>query len=160
MTSTNVKVCDIEDDVKDELKKFRFRRNKSNAALILKVDREKQKICIDELLEVSSLSWEKLTSCTSRIIFQDIKIDELQESLPGHQPRYIVYSYKMEHADGRLSYPMCFIYYTPRDSQIELQIMYAGTKLALQKEADLTRVYEVRELDELTEEWLKEKLNK
>ncbi|XP_048506881.1 glia maturation factor gamma isoform X4 [Athalia rosae] len=66
----------------------------------------------------------------------------------------------MEHADGRLSYPMCFIYYTPRDSQIELQIMYAGTKLALQKEADLTRVYEVRELDELTEEWLKEKLNK
>lgn len=139
--STNVKVCDIEDDVKDELKKFRFRKNKNNAALILKVDRERQKICIDELLE-------------------DIKIDELQESLPGHQPRYIVYSYKMEHADGRLSYPMCFIYYTPRDSQIELQIMYAGTKLALQKEADLTRVYEVRELDELTEDWLKEKLSR
>lgn len=46
------------------------------------------------------------------------------------------------------------------DSQIELQIMYAGTKLALQKEADLTRVYEVRELDELTEEWLQEKLSK
>lgn len=66
----------------------------------------------------------------------------------------------MEHDDGRLSYPMCFIYYTPRDSQMELQIMYAGTKLALQKEADLTRVYEVRELDELTEEWLKEKLSK
>jgi hypothetical protein len=28
--------------------------------------------------------------------------------------------------------------------------MYAGTKLALQKEADLTQVYEVRQLDELT----------
>ncbi|XP_046418024.1 glia maturation factor [Neodiprion pinetum] len=139
--SSNVKVCDIEDDVKEELKKFRFRKNKNNAALILKVVRERQKICIDELLE-------------------DITIDELQDSLPGHQPRYIVYSYKMEHADGRLSYPMCFIYYTPRDSQMELQIMYAGTKLALQKEADLTRVYEVRELDELTEDWLKEKLSR
>jgi hypothetical protein len=46
------------------------------------------------------------------------------------------------------------------DSQIELQIMYAGTKMALQHEADLTRVYEVRELEELTEEWLKEKLSK
>jgi len=46
------------------------------------------------------------------------------------------------------------------DSQMELQIMYAGTKLALQKEADLTRVYEVRELDELTEQWLQEKLCK
>ena len=50
------------------------------------------------------------------------------------------------------------IYFT--DSQMELQIMYAGTKLALQNEADLTRVYEVRELDELTEQWLQEKLRK
>lgn len=66
----------------------------------------------------------------------------------------------MEHNDGRVSYPMCFIYYTPRDSQIELQIMYAGTKIALQREAELTRVYEIRELDELTEEWLIEKLQK
>lgn len=38
--------------------------------------------------------------------------------------------------------------------------MYAGTKLALQKEADLTRDYEVRELEELTDEWLEEKLSK
>lgn len=38
--------------------------------------------------------------------------------------------------------------------------MYAGTKMALQREADLTRVYEVRELEELTEEWLREKLSK
>lgn len=50
--------------------------------------------------------------------------------------------------------------YVLPDSQMELQIMYAGTKLALQKEADLTRVYEVRELDELTEQWLQEKLCK
>lgn len=76
----------------------------------------------------------------------------------GHQPRYIVYSYKMVHDDNRISYPMCFIFYTPRDSQMELQIMYAGSKRALQREADLTRVYEIRELDELTEDWLREKL--
>ncbi|XP_023704032.1 glia maturation factor beta [Cryptotermes secundus] len=139
--SHNVKVCDIDDDVKDALKKFRFRKNDTNAALIMKVDREKQKICVDDLIE-------------------DVSVDDLREILPGHQPRFVVYSYCMEHSDGRVSYPMCFIYITPRDSQMELQIMYAGTKLALQKEADLTRVYEVRELDELTEEWLREKLCK
>ncbi|XP_069676790.1 glia maturation factor [Periplaneta americana] len=139
--SHNVKVCDIDDDVKEALKKFRFRKNNTNAALIMKVDREKQKICVDELME-------------------DVSVDELRENLPGHQPRFVVYSYRMEHGDGRVSYPMCFIYITPRDSQMELQIMYAGTKLALQKEADLTRVYEVRELDELTEQWLQEKLSK
>ncbi|XP_012286317.1 glia maturation factor beta isoform X1 [Orussus abietinus] len=134
-------MCDIEDDVKDALRAFRFRKSQKNAALILKVDREKQKICIDEQME-------------------DIKIDDLQEIIPCHQPRYIVYSYKMEHADGRISYPMCFIFYTPRDIQMELQVIYAGMKLALQREAELTRVYEVRELEELTEDWLKEKLSR
>jgi hypothetical protein len=113
-------------------------------------------------------------------LLEGISVDELRESLPSHQPRYVIYSYKMEHSDGRISFPMCFIYITPRgtffgpiftecnkfishafsDSQIELQIMYAGTKMALQREADLTRVYEVRELEELTEEWLQEKLGK
>lgn len=158
--------------MKEELRKFRFRKDNANSALIckhfsidicifamihrmyfipnkccsllfyliiVKVDREKQLVCVDELLD-------------------EISVDELQEQLPGHQPRYIVYSYKMIHEDNRISYPMCFIFYTPRDSQMELQIMYAGTKRALQREADLTRVYEVRELDELTEDWLKEKL--
>jgi len=37
-------------------------------------------------------------------------------------------------------------------------MMYACTKSALQRQVDLTRVYEIRELDELTEEWLKAKL--
>jgi hypothetical protein len=34
--SQNVKVCDIDDDVKEELRKFRFRKNDTNAALISK----------------------------------------------------------------------------------------------------------------------------
>lgn len=41
---------------------------------------------------------------------------------------------------------------------MELQMMYAGTKTALVREADLTRVYEIRELEDFTEEWLQEKL--
>ncbi|XP_026466256.1 glia maturation factor gamma-like [Ctenocephalides felis] len=141
MSQANVKVCDIGPEVKEALRKFRFRKNNNNAALILKVDRERQAICIDEEIE-------------------DVALEDLQDTLPGHQPRYVIYSYCMEHKDGRLSYPMCFIYYTPRDSQMELQIMYAGTKLALQHEVELTRSYEVRELDELTEDWLREKLSK
>lgn len=93
-------------------------------------------------------------------MLQDVKIEELQDIIPEHEPRYIVYSYKMEHSDGRVSYPMCFIFYTPRDIQMELQVLYAGMKLVLQREAGLTRVYEVRELEEMTEEWLKEKLSR
>ncbi|XP_044267705.1 glia maturation factor beta [Tribolium madens] len=137
--SGNVNICAVTDDVKQALKDFRFRKAQDTAALILKVDREKQQIIIDEKLE-------------------NITIEELQESLQSHQPRYVILSYRQEHKDGRVSYPLCFIYFTPRDSHAELQIMYAGSKIALQREADLARAFEIRELEDLTEEWLLEKL--
>lgn len=105
----------------------------------MKVDREKQQIIIDEKLEA-------------------ITIEELQENLQSHQPRYIILSYRQEHKDGRVSFPLCFIYFTPRDSHAELQMMYAGSKMALQRETDVTRGFEIRELEDLTEEWLLEKL--
>ena len=50
-------------------------------------------------------------------------MDDLRESLPGHQPRFVVYSYRMEHADGRVSYPMYFIYITPRDRKLLFQAL-------------------------------------
>ena len=37
-------------------------------------------------------------------------------------------------------------------------MMYAGSKLSLVKEADITKVFEVRDLEEFTEEWLLEQL--
>jgi len=108
-------------------------------SFVVKVDREKQLIVIDEMMEAISL-------------------DELQDQLPSHQPRYIFYSYKMVHPDERLSYPLVFIFYTPRDSQMDLQMLYASSKIKLQREANATKAFEIRELDELTEEWLKERL--
>jgi len=137
--SGNVNICEITEDVRQALKDFRFRKAQDTAALVLKVDREKQQIVLDEKLE-------------------DISIETLQESLPGHQPRFIILSYKQEHRDGRISYPLCFIFFTPRDSHAELQIMYAGSKIALQKESDVSRAYEIRELEDLTEDWLLSKL--
>lgn len=105
----------------------------------MKVDRERQQISTEEVIE-------------------QLKIEDLQNCLPSHQPRFIILSYKHEHIDGRISFPLCFIFYTPRDSHRELQIMYAGSKMSLQREANLTRSYEIRELEELTEEWLLGKL--
>ena len=81
-----------------------------------------------------------------------------RDELPGHQPRFIIYSFKLDHGDGRISYPLCLLFSTPRDCKPELMVMYAGTKLSLVKAAELTKVYEIRDLDELTDEWLEEKL--
>lgn len=88
----------------------------------------------------------------------DINVDSLQDELVSHQPRYIVLTYRRDHGDGRISYPLCLIFYSPRDSHAELQMMYAGTKTSLQNHLRVTRSYDVRELDDLTEEWLLEKL--
>jgi len=137
----NVAVCDLEPALKDDIKKFRFRKEKSNAALIMKVNREKHLVCLDELIE-------------------NIDVDELRDALPSHQPRFVLYSYKLEHSDGRVAYPLCCIFLTPQDCQPELQMMYAGTKLSLEKEADVAKAFEIRDLDELTTEWLEEKLHK
>ena len=81
-----------------------------------------------------------------------------REELPGHQPRFVIYSFKLDHGDGRISYPMCLLFSTPRDCKTELMVMYAGTKLSLVKAAELTKVYEIRDLDELTDDWLQDKM--
>lgn len=138
----NVQICEISDEAKESIRKFRFRKETTNAALILKVDNETHTVYVDEELD-------------------DLEsVDELRAELPEHQPRFVIYSCKMEHSDGRVSFPMVFIFSTPQDAKPQLQMMYAGSKLSLVKETDLTKVYEVRELDELTDEWLVEKLQK
>ena len=44
---------------------------------------------------------------------QDVSPEELVEALPAHNPRYVAYSYCYKHDDGRTSYPLIFIYFSP-----------------------------------------------
>lgn len=135
----NVKVCDIDPELKDLLKKFRFRKATNNAAIIMKIDRDTQTVMLEEEHE-------------------DCTLDELQDELPASQPRYIAYSYVMEHDDGRKSYPLCFIFVSPSGCKPEQQMMYAGSQKSLVNEAGFTKVFEIRSHEEMTEEWLLEKM--
>jgi len=140
MASINVSVCSLDPDLEQQLTQFRFRKEKTNCAVVMKVDKESQTIVCDEVLE-------------------DIEgLEELKESLPDHQPRFIVYTFKLSHSDGRSSFPMCFIFYSPRDCKPEMQMMYAGSKLDLVNRVQLQHTFEVRELEDMTEEWLVNKL--
>ncbi|XP_014679642.1 PREDICTED: glia maturation factor beta-like isoform X2 [Priapulus caudatus] len=132
-------VCDIDPDLLTVIKKFRFRQTKENAAIIMKIDRATMVVKLDEELE----------NCS---------IEELQEALPEHQPRYVLFIYRNELGDGRVAYPMCFIFISPSGCKPELMMMYAGTRTAIVSEAQLTKVFELRSVEELTEEWLKGKL--
>jgi len=135
----NVKCCEVDAALKEKLRKFRFRKAKNNAAIIMKVVKETQIVEMEEEHE-------------------DVSLDDLQEELPSFQPRFIAYSYCYEHDDGRVSYPLCFIFVSPLGCKPEQQMMYAGTKLSLVNESQITKVFEIRSIEEMTEEWLIEKL--
>eukprot|EP00118_Oscarella_pearsei_P024932 m.307145 g.307145 ORF g.307145 m.307145 type:complete len:140 (+) comp41949_c0_seq1:31-450(+) len=133
------KVCDIDPELKARLKKFRFRKEKTNAAIIMKIDATNLVIKQEEE-------------------YDDISLDDVVEELPERQPRYVAYSYGLKHSDGRVSYPLCFIFVSPEGCHPSTMMMYAGSKLSLVKEGGFTKVFELREKEDMTEEWLKSKL--
>ncbi|KAI9537699.1 hypothetical protein NQZ68_022361 [Dissostichus eleginoides] len=126
--SESLAVCDVDEDLVKKLKKFRFRKETNNAAIVMKIDKDKQLVILEEEHEV-------LTRGT-----------------------FIVYSYKYVHDDGRVSYPLCFIFSSPAGCKPEQQMMYAGSLNKLVQTVELTKVFEIRNTEDLTEEWLREKL--
>jgi hypothetical protein len=45
--------------------------------------------------------------------FDDVSLEDVAAELPERQPRYCAYSYAYKHDDGRVSYPLCFIFVSP-----------------------------------------------
>merc|ERR1712126_66065 len=135
MSSTNNKteeatICEIDPGLPKEIRKFRFSREVKNRALVMKVDKGSQTVVM------------------GGDILEDLTVDELREALPESQPRFLIYSYKMEHSDGRVSCPLCFLFSTPSGCKMEVRMMYAGSKLHLVNVAELQRVYEIRDLED------------
>ncbi|ELK27305.1 Glia maturation factor beta [Myotis davidii] len=123
--SESLVVCDVAEDLVEKLRKFRFRKETNNAAIIMKIDKDKRLVVLDEELE-------------------GISPDELKDELPERQPRYpFLTSLKK------------FVFFRCKPEQ---QMMYAGSKNKLVQTAELTKVFEIRNTEDLTEEWLREKL--
>ncbi|MED6243815.1 hypothetical protein ATANTOWER_027433 [Ataeniobius toweri] len=67
--SSSLVVCEVDDSLKEKLKKFRFRKETNNAAILMKIDMGKQLVILEEE-------------------FEDISLDDLRNELPERQPRY------------------------------------------------------------------------
>jgi len=91
---------------------------------------------------------------------EDVTLDDIKDELPEHQPRFVLYTFPHTHGDSRVSYPLCLIFSSPRQSKTELMVMYAGSKLELEKRAEVHKVYELSDLDDLCLDLIKEKLAK
>ncbi|KAI9228555.1 MAG: glia maturation factor beta-like protein [Piptocephalis tieghemiana] len=131
----------ISDALLQRLKKFRFAKTESTTALILKINKN------DKALEEEEF-------------YEDADMEELVEELPDNQPRMYGYGIhgQHEHDDGRISYPLVFIYYTPEASP-QLSVLYASNKVYLQQKAGLGKVFDIRDKEDLTMDWLRESLH-
>ncbi|KAI8140093.1 hypothetical protein BJV82DRAFT_671864 [Fennellomyces sp. T-0311] len=141
MASTSASTtCDIDPELVEKLKQFRFAKYSSgNAAFVLQIDRKQLKIVEDE-------------------VYDDITIEDLVEELPENTPRFIILSYELQHSDGRKNFPLVFIYWSPSTAKAEVHMLYASAKTYLQEKIGVTRDLDIREPEMLTDEFLEQNL--
>ncbi|KAI9209758.1 uncharacterized protein BJ171DRAFT_484923 [Polychytrium aggregatum] len=128
--------CQITPEVLDALKQFRFRKSKSNAALVFRIDVKSLAVILDGLHE-------------------NIKLEDLSEELPENTPRFMVLSYELKLEDDRVSYPLVGIFYCPEGSNDTNRMLYASTEAQLFQQASISgKVLELHDAEDLTDEWL------
>lgn len=131
--SDSLVVCEVDPELKEKLRKFRFRKETDNAAIISECHllpwKDGREGGDKEVWASVTSGWEgrltpvchlfpvKVDKDRQMVVleeeFQNISPEELKTELPERQPRFVVYSYKYVHEDGRVSYPLCFIFSSP-----------------------------------------------
>ncbi|GJJ79201.1 hypothetical protein EMPS_11560 [Entomortierella parvispora] len=132
--------CEIDPALVKKIEAFRFaKRSQGNAALICKIDKDRLLVVEDE--DEDSIS-----------------LEDLAELLPENTPRYVVLSYELKHDDGRQSYPLVFISYTPRGVSPALNMLYTSAKTHFQNTVNLGKVVDIQDAETLTDEWMRSQL--
>ncbi|TPX53292.1 hypothetical protein SeMB42_g00858 [Synchytrium endobioticum] len=128
--------CDIDIAVLDQFKNLRFRKSKSNAALVLKIDAKALMVVED-------------------IVLDDITMEDLASELPETSPRYVILSYENRHGDGRTSYPLIGVFYCPEASSDQSRMLYASAKSYVFQKADIGgKVYDLSDSEDLNDAWV------
>ncbi|KZF23154.1 GMF family protein [Xylona heveae TC161] len=136
--SSEARLYTFSPETKDALRKFRLgtSRAKDPQAVIYEVNKQ--------TLEIAQSEGEEGPTVYS-------KIQDLQEDLPEHSPRYILLSYPLTLPSGRLSVPYVLIYYLPETCNAELRMLYAGARELMRNTAEAGRVLEIESAEELDE---------
>ncbi|KAI7890347.1 glia maturation factor beta [Mucor mucedo] len=132
--------CEIDAELVQKIKDFRFAKYSSgNAAFVLQIDRKTLKIVEDE-------------------VYDDISLEDLVEELPENTPRFIILSYELKHDDGRVNFPLIFIYWSPSTAKAEVNMLYASAKTYLQEKISVMRDFDIRDPESFTDEYLAKQL--
>ncbi|CAZ80419.1 unnamed protein product [Tuber melanosporum] len=85
-------------------------------------------------------------------------LNEISDGLPEHVPRFVLLSYPVTLNSGRRATPYVLLYYLPLTANNELRMLYAGAKELMRNKAEVGKVLEVADEEEIlqVEEILKE----
>lgn len=133
------------------------------------------KVELEESYSNTDLS--KIADELEEVCFQPFTLQETY-TLFQSNPRFIIYSYKWVRADGRKQFPLVLIHYTPglaflkcfdnfsvhccfaEGSSPVQNMMYTRMKTPLVTKWQLQRAIELREKEDLNDEWLLKHLMK
>ncbi|KAK0372450.1 GMF family protein [Colletotrichum paranaense] len=122
-------------ETKDHLRKFRLGTSRSSSAqaVIYYIDKNTHEIKQDD----------------DKVVYKSL--EEVSDDLPDHSPRFILLSYPLTLASGRLSVPYVLIYYLPTTCNSEIRMLYAGAKELMRNTSEVIRVIDIREAEDLEE---------
>ncbi|KAJ2749202.1 hypothetical protein GGI19_005776 [Coemansia pectinata] len=149
--------CTINASVLKNVEKLRLcKKTEGMKAYVAKIDANALEV-VDNEQPKEDATQDKLAKDEQ---FKDTTLEEVVEDLPDNAPRYLVLSYRYEHNDKRVSYPLVLIYYCPETARPADRMLYASTQQLFATKAKLDKVYLLEDKDDFTQEWLDEKVAK
>ena len=83
-------------------------------------------------------------------------MQDLSDDLPDNAPRFVLLSYPLTLASGRLSVPYVMLNYLPATCNQETRMLYAGAKELMRNQSEAGRIIEIGDAEEV--ETIEEKL--
>jgi len=77
------------------------------------------------------------------------RLDYLGDELPDHAPRFVLLSYPLALAGGRLSVPYVMLFYLPETCNAEMRMLYAGAKELVRNQSEVGRIIEIESVEDL-----------
>jgi len=140
--STESRLFTLSPKTQSDIRSFRLSKpTPGSTVLIFTIDKDTHEIVPD-----------------AKLTFASGKLDELQDELPDHAPRFIMLSFELVHKDNRKSNPLVMINYVPDTANTTLKTMYASAKVWFQEKTDIGRVLDLTKLEDLTDDFVKEQL--
>lgn len=119
-------------ETKDKLRKFRLgtSRAKDPQAVIYQIDKK--------TLEIAQSDDEVYNN-----------LQDIADELPDNSPRFVLLSYPLTLASGRLSVPYVMIYYLPTTCNSEMKMLYASAKELVRNTAEVNRIIEISDAEDI-----------